>query len=89
MLRWKASLIPALMISLALSGAGLAAQPSEQSKKQPPVNHDEQVDAAMNALADFDLLRLRVKPPEKKGASVTPPFKQQPPSAQKDFCPNC
>ena len=50
---------------------------------------DEKIDRAMGVFADLELLRLRATPPVKRGAPIKPPFKQEPPDAQKDFCPKC
>jgi hypothetical protein len=68
----------------------LYAQTQEQVKAQAAVIMiDEKIDEAMGVFTDFDLLRLRARPPVKRGAPIKPPFKQEPPDAQKDFCPKC
>lgn len=68
----------------------LYAQSQEQVKAQAAIIMiDEKIDEATGVFADLELLRLRARPPVKRGAPIKPPFKQEPPDAQKDFCPKC
>ena len=76
------------VISLAPAGL-LHAQAPEKALEQAQVSSDQKIDQAMQVFTDYDLLRLRARGPVKKGPGVKPPFKQEPPSAQKDFCPKC
>jgi hypothetical protein len=66
------------------------AQAQEQVEAQAAVIMiDEKIDQAMGVFADLELLRLRARPPVKRGAPIKPPFKQEPPDVQKNFCPQC
>ena len=86
--RWAVTVVILFIIPLLFS-TSLYSQSQQKAQTQPATSRDEQIDVAMDAFTDFDLLRLRAKPPVKRDAGITPPFKQVPPDAQKDFCPNC
>lgn len=83
--RWKGLVRQVVVVALAISGLLLIVGATAQA--EPTMSRDEQIDLAMASLEDHDLLRLRVIPPMRKGPSLTPPYKQQPPKAQKDFRP--
>ena len=94
MKRWKALRRMVAVVLMAstvtvVAWSNLRAQSADKAKAPSAMSQDEQIDVAMNAFTDYDLLRLRARPPVKRGADIKPPFKQQPPDAQKDFCPQC
>jgi len=60
-----------------------------QDPQKTQIQADEKIDLAMGVFTDYDLLRLRARVPVKRGAPIKPPFKQEPPDAQTDFCPKC